>query len=287
MYVASDVPFLGEGEVGGTRQGVLHGGQKPLGPRCSGAADPTSVLDDEKWLLLPLSLREGSLWDRPRGAGPPRRWRWAGTAPGLTPPHAGEGRGGGRWREMAGGGGRHPAVAMGAAAGTATSEPRAGGKEVENNRGEQGRQPWPGRAGGAARHVPPPLYPPWQPLLVALDPGHCILPAGLAPHATAQRLRVRGPGSHLATPGAGLPIRKHSSLGSTMGLPRPKSSGHSFGGEGAHGIPAACETCGNTTSSRPLPPCQISLINGFECYEGHRQTYTERSCKKSHVSVEK
>lgn len=93
LYVASDVPFLGEGEVGGARQGVLHGGQKPLGPRCHSAAD------DEKWLLLPLSLREGSLWDRPRGAGPLRRWRWAGTAPGLTPPHAGEGRGGGRWRE--------------------------------------------------------------------------------------------------------------------------------------------------------------------------------------------
>lgn len=134
---------------------------------------------------------------------------------------------------MAGGGGQRPAVAMGAAAGTATSEPRAGGKEVENNRGEQGRQPWPGRAGGAARHVPPPPYPPRQPLLVAVDPGHCILPVGLAPHATAQRLRVTGAGGHLATPGAGFPIEKHSSLGSTMGASKARVLRTQFWGRGS------------------------------------------------------
>lgn len=38
--------------------------------------------------------------------------------------------------------------------GDTTSEPRAGGKEAENNWGEPGRQPGAGSAGGAAPHVP-------------------------------------------------------------------------------------------------------------------------------------
>lgn len=61
---------------------------------------------------------------------------------------------------MVGGDGLRPAVAMGAAMGMAAAEPRAGGKEMENNRAEEGRQAQPG---SAALHVP--LQPPQQPWL--------------------------------------------------------------------------------------------------------------------------
>lgn len=43
------------------RQGVLHGGQVPPGPRGHGDADRTRVLNDDGWLLLLRSLREGCL----------------------------------------------------------------------------------------------------------------------------------------------------------------------------------------------------------------------------------
>ena len=69
--------------------------------------------------------------------------------------------------EMAGGNGLRPAVAMGAATGMAAAEPRAGGKEVENNWAEEGRQAQPG---GAARHVPlQPPQRPWLPCGLALS----------------------------------------------------------------------------------------------------------------------
>lgn len=55
---------------------------------------------------------------------------------------------------MAGGRWLSPCCCHGGSHGDTTSEPRAGGKEVENNWGEQGRQPGPGSAGGAAPHVP-------------------------------------------------------------------------------------------------------------------------------------
>lgn len=97
---------------------------------------------------------------------------------------AGDGSGEGREHGLL------PSVAMGAAAGMAAAEPREGGKEMENNWGEQGRRPQPGHAGGAARHVP--LRPPQRPL-----------PAALAPHAAPQRPGARGVGGHLVSLGAG------------------------------------------------------------------------------------
>lgn len=48
-----------------------------------------------------------------------------------------------------------PRRCHGGSHGDTTSEPCVGGKEVENNQGEQGRQPWSGCAGSAAQHVPP------------------------------------------------------------------------------------------------------------------------------------
>lgn len=78
LSVTSDVPSLREGEAGGTRQGVLHGGQVPSGPKVRGDADPTCVLNDERWLLLSLAPHRGAggrgvLVGWAVGSGDPRR----------------------------------------------------------------------------------------------------------------------------------------------------------------------------------------------------------------------
>lgn len=189
-------------------------------------------------------------------------------------------RRGKRRREMEGDGGgedgRCPAVAMGAAAGTAASEPRAGGKEVENNRGEQGRRPWPGCVGGAAQHVPPlPRSPPvaspgggglWAPRLpqgpgsschpseTLLGSGRGWWPFGVSwgrfPHRETFIARLYHRASKARGPQAMVSEeRRHMACLLLVKL-----------------VDAPCP------QDLSLPLCQISLklINGFEYYEGRR-----------------
>lgn len=110
---------------------------------------------------------------------------------------------------MAGGDGRCPAVAMGAAAGTPPRSRAQAGRKWrtigENKAGSPSLALLAVPLGTSFhRHVPLSGFSWWRRTLGT--PGFSM---GLGPHTAPRRPCVRGAGGHLVSPGAGFPIEKH------------------------------------------------------------------------------